>query len=261
MHAGRPTWWAVAVLAFAAAILPGPARAQVDIERMRQDSRGKGLYSRASLSLSTRSGNVDATNLELGGRVQYVHSRNTVFLAFSGDYGWQGGEQFSNQGLAHLRYVRSLTDRVAAEVFVQSDYDKSRLLDARALAGAGGRFEVARGERLGIALGTSCMFEHEKLSLPPAARHPDETDVGRWSNYAGVRWTINERSTLSTTAYAQPQIDDFGDVRVIAEGALETKVAGAVSLALTGRLRHDSRPPDGIESTDTKLGTALAVSF
>jgi hypothetical protein len=263
MHASRATRWAMTagLLALAATVGPRPGHAQVDIERIRQQSGQEGFSLRATLSLSTRSGNVDATNLEVGGRAQLVRSRNTVFVAFAGDYGWQGGKQFSDQGLTHLRYIRGLRGRLASEVFVQGDYDKARLLDRRGLAGAGLRLELDSREGTGVSLGSSYMFEHEELDLPATARHPARTDANRWSSYAGLRWSINDHSGVSATAYVQPRFEDLGDYRVIAEGGLETRVGGAVALSVTGRLRHDSRPPDGIESTDTKLGTGLVVSF
>lgn len=228
---------------------------------MRQESPDEGLSARLNLGLTARSGNVDATSLEFGGRAEYRRGLRTVFLAFLGDYAWQGGEQFSDQGLAHLRYVHGLTPRFALEAFLQGDYNDARLLDARAVAGAGVRVEVIAAESAAVSLGTSYMFEHEEVDVPPGDDHPRETDVSRWSNYAGVRWGIGDNAAMSVTGYVQPQLDDFEDVRVIAQGALDAKVAGPLSLALTYRLRHDSAPPRGVESTDSRLGTTLTVSF
>jgi putative salt-induced outer membrane protein YdiY len=243
------------------ACMPVCTGAQVNIERMRQKTPEEGVSLRASAGLSSRTGNVDATNLDVGAFVQYHRGRGTTLLAVQGDYGWQGGEQFSNQGLAHLRYTRWLDGTFALEAFVQSDYNKARLLDARALAGAGLRAAVIDGERVGIDAGTSYMFEVEEVDVPAGAEHPDRTEVSRWSSYVGLRWKMSDNASLSATGYVQPQIDEFDDVRVISSGALDTKLGGAFTLTVSYSIRHDSEPPDDIESTDTQVGTQLGVSF
>ncbi len=247
----------------AIALLCAPARvaAQVNIEGMRQESPDEGLSARLSAGLSTRSGNVDITNLELGGRAEYVRGRDTFFFVFAGDYGWKDGDRFSDQGLVHVRFTRSLNDRFALESFAQTDYNGARLLDARALAGGGVRARIVDSGRVGIAVGTSYMFEHEEIDVPPGAIHPVGTDVSRWNNYVGLRWTITDNARFSLTGYAQPQFDDLDDIRVIAQSALEAALGGPVSLSVTFRIRHDSEPPDGVEDTDSKLSTGLTVSF
>jgi hypothetical protein len=249
----------VAVLVLAAA--PVALRAQVNIESMRQQRGQDGFSVRGSLDLSTESGNVDKTDLGINTDARYRRALKNVLLAFQGDYGWQGGEQFSDQGLLHLRYTHGLNRVFALEAFVQTDYNKARLLDARALAGGGVRVSLVESERAGVAVGASYMFEHEELDLPPGADHPEETDVDRLSSYVGLRWTINDNAALSVTGYVQPQVDEFDDVRVIASGAVETRVVDHVSLRLGYRLRHDSRPPDTVESTDTKLSAGLGIAF
>jgi hypothetical protein len=238
-----------------------PSLGQVNIERRRLERPSGGASAQLSASLSARTGNVDVTSLEAGGSARYAGSNRVVLLVFLGDYGWKDGERFSDQGLAHLRYTHGLTRRFALEAFVQGDYNGARLLDSRALAGGGVRATVIDEERAGLTVGTSYMFEHEEIDVPPGARHPAETDVWRWSSYAALRWRIGENAGASATGYAQPDVEDFEDVRVIAEGSLEARIREPVSLTVTFRIRHDSAPPDGIDDTDGKLTTGLAVSF
>lgn len=247
------------VIAAVLVCLPGVLAAQVNIEKMRQGAEALGFSASLEANLSSQSGNVDLTALGLEARTEYRWPSDTVFLVFRGDYGWQGGRQFSNEGLAHARAIHWLSGRVAVEGFVQSDYNTARLLDARGLTGAGMRLRLIRGKVVRVTMGTSYMFEHEALDLPPGATHPDRTSVSRWNNYGGASWTPNDRTNLSATAYVQPQFDAFDDVRVLLDGSLDTRVVGAMSLAVTFRLRYDSKPPDGIEPTDTKLTTGLAV--
>lgn len=253
--------WAALAVACGVALAAAPAAAQVNIESMRTANAGDGYSARAGVSLTSRTGNVDATSLEIRARTQYKRDDRTVFLIFSGDYGWQGGRQYSNQGLAHLRYVHGITRLVAAEVFAQSDYDKSRLLDARALAGGGVRLRFVDEKKAGFAVGVAAMYEHEEVGVPPGATHPARTDVARLSSYLSLRRSLNDKTAVHATGYVQPQVDDFEDVRVIGTGSLETALAGHFSLTVSLRVRHDSRPPDTIKRTDTRLDTGVVVSF
>lgn len=254
---GRSLCAALAVLL----LWPVVPSAQVNIEKMRRDGVDDGFSVRAGVDLSDRSGNVDLTELGIDANIRFRRGPQSTLLIFKGDYGWQAGTQFSNEGLAHLRYTHGLNATLALETFAQSDYNEARLLDARWLAGAGMRASVVDSERVGLHVGTAYMYEVEDLDLPPEATHPDHTEVSRWSSYLGVRWRVGDHAALSATGYIQPRFDAFEDVRVISSGSLDTKITGALSLTLGYSVRHDSRPPDGIESTDSKLSTGLRVAF
>ena len=72
--------------------------------------------------------------------------RGHVHFIGSGDLGWEGKERFSNEALAHLRYVRALGSRLHGEAFGQVNYDQSRRLDFRGLVGSGIRLALIAGE-------------------------------------------------------------------------------------------------------------------
>jgi hypothetical protein len=238
-----------------------PVRAQVNIEKMREDGAGAGFSTDLSLLFSTRSGNVDITELGLSLRQDYVAQKSTSFLIVHGLYGWKDGDAFSNEGLLHLRHVRKDWKPAAPEFFTQVNYDKARLLDFRSLGGGGVRIRFFEGERLQMAWGTAYMIEYERFDLPPDAWHPRSNTHHRWSNYVSLKADLGESTTLAWTTYLQPRFDDFGDLKTLNDGELETDLVSRLALTVTIRLRYDGRPPDGIEKRDTLVLTGLRVEI
>jgi hypothetical protein len=248
-------------------IAHGHAGAQVNIEQYRAGVEETGYAGRISAAVSTRSGNVDVTTLDLEHRSDLVGDGIRTFLVARGEYGWQGGSSYSNEMLAHVRHIRGTDGRVRAETFIQTDYNLKRLLTSRVIAGAGVRIGImgGTGDTGGnggtLWFGTAIMGEHEVYDLPPGAVHSDEETVGRWSNYLTGRLALGAHADIALTGYIQPRLDAMDDLRVLNESALTVKAAGGLSVTVTFRLRYDSDPPDGVEDMDTTLKTGITLTF
>ncbi len=242
-------------------LIGSPVGAQVNIERMRASPDDKGFSTGVHFLFSTRSGNVDITQLGLNVRTDYITERTTSFLVGRGMYGWQGGDPFSNEGLLHLRHVFRGREWIHPEGYVQIDYDKARHLTHRSIGGAGFRFNVLRGETVELSVGSAYMLEYERYDLPPEALHSQKNTHHRWSNYVSLRAVLSDHVTLTWTSYVQPRFDAFDDLKTIGEGGLESEVNDLLALTMTLRLRYDSAPPDGVEKRDTFFLTGLRVDF
>lgn len=244
-----------------ALVLNGPLAGQVNTEGLRRADLEPGVSGQAGVDFILRAGNVQLFLLAPSGRLDMAGERWTSFFVAQADFGWAGGERFSNQALMHLRYGYQVAERLTLEAFTQTDYDRSRRLSLRALAGGGPRLPLARSEGWELLLGTSYMFEHERLDLPPEALHPVETNAHRWSNYVTVRGGSGQRLGVVATAYAQPRFDDFGDTRVLGDARLAVQIIGALSLQVSGVVRWDGRPPDGTEKLDLSLRSGVRVDW
>lgn len=239
----------------------GPAGAQVNIEQYRVGTEKTGYSGRISAAVSTRSGNVDVTTLDLEHRSDLAGDGIRTFLVARGEYGWQGGNRYSDEALAHLRHIRGTGGRVQPEAFIQADYNHKRLLTSRELAGAGVRIGIMGGERGTLWWGTAIMGEHEKYDLPAGALHPGEETVGRWSNYLTGRLALGGHADIALTGYIQPRLDAMDDLRVLNESVLSVVAVGELSVTVTFRLRYDSDPPDGVDEMDTTLKTGISLTF
>lgn len=241
--------------------LTPPAAAQVNIEAQRRAPSDLGLSGTVAADLLLKTGNVEHFRVGVGGRVDYETASTSTFLVGKGNLGLVGSNRFSNAGLVHLRHGRLWLPRLMPEAYVQVNYDEPRLLEFRAVAGGGVRVTLTDTESVGLWLGSGYMFEHERLDLPDTASHPRTTSANRWSSYLSGRLSAADNLTFVATGYAQPQMDDFADFRILCEMSLGVSVTRALALTVGFSLRYDSRPPDDVVSLDTELKNGIAVAF
>lgn len=251
----------LAAATLALAPVAGALDAQVNTERLRRTDVEQGLAGQAGLDLTVRAGNVELVLLAPSVRIDVRSARWNTFLVTQADFGWQRGERFSNQALAHLRLGYRAAEPLVLEWFAQGDYDRSRRLTLRALTGAGPRLLLVRTPAWEAALGTAYMFEHEELDLPAGAVHASRTDAHRWSSYVTVQGRAGDRLAAVVTAYAQPRLDAFADVRMLGDARLAVQLAGALGLQVSGLVRWDGRPPDGTDGLDLTVRTGVAVEW
>ncbi len=235
--------------------------AQVNIEKHRKVKMEPGFSGLANIGISAKTGNKDIQEIDLEGRVDYQSDKFYAFAVAQGEYGWQGGKQFSNQALFHLRYVYSLTGTVKLEIFSQIDYNKARLLLFRSLGGAGLRFNLIKSEVSSLNYGLAGMIEHEKYDLPVTAVHPVQTTVFRISNYLAYRLKLNGNASVASVVYYQPEAIEFGDYRILSENSLHVKITDRFGLSVEFNLRYDRLPPDGKKALDTNTKVGFTIGF
>jgi putative salt-induced outer membrane protein YdiY len=105
------------------------------------------------------------------------------------------------------------------------------------------------------------MLEQERLALPDTAVHAVQTTVLRSSSFLTFRLTPGERLVVTSTMYAQPQLDDVRDIRILENLRLASPITEQIALTISFDLRYDSRPPDGIARLDTTLRTGVTYTY
>ena len=239
--------------------LIAPCEAQVNIERLRPEV-STGTTGLIQLDLTLRSGNVDLIEITPAAAIGFSQGAMRWTLLASGDLGWEDGERFANEALAHIRLNRRLRPRLGIEAYGQANYDKARRLDTRYLVGAGFRFCVS-GDGVESWFGSSLMAESERHEVLPADFHAADTDDLRWSSYLSVRASISETAGLTGTVYVQPVVSAFDDYRVLANISIDTRIAGKLSLSVSAAVRRDSDPVGGVAETDSRLSTGLGMNW
>ena len=235
--------------------------AQVNIEKFRNTTQDSGYSGIIEFDVSHRTGNVELTTLEVESRLDHVRDTMQSFVIIRNDYGWQGGKQFSNEGLIHVRHVFRTQSAFQPEIFVQTDYNKKRLLNYRALAGLGIRRVLYSTTNMAFKAGTALMPEREEYDVDGANSQNKTVSVLRWSNYITTNIPLGGHTRWTSTTYIQPDLADFADIRVLADTELSIKLYTQWSLVIAVNLRYDSEPPDGIESLDTELKPGLVLIF
>ena len=98
---------------------------------------------------------------------------------------------------------------------------------------------------------------HENEVLHDALSEPG----WRASFLVSAGWKLTPSAQLSSQIYFQPLLSDTGDFRVLNDTGMTVRVLGPLSLQVSLRLAHDSRPPAGVESTDLSFRNTLAITF
>jgi len=233
-----------------------PLRGQVNIERFVAGVDSSAFLSASQLNIEYKKGNVDFQQISLEHLSRWRLEKQSFLVIYKGELVWENGRRFVAEMLLHGRYMHRLTKGMYGEFFLQSDFNKARLLDSRSLGGAGFRLPGAWGMK-NMTLGLSLFFEHEEYGLPSSARHAPRTEAWRGNGYISLAHEIREGLKASFSAYVQPDVSDAGDLKAIAALALDIGITEKWSIALTGDGRYDSRPPDGIREWDVNLDVGI----
>ena len=221
----------------------------------------QGYSGLVELDVSHRTGNVELTTLEVKLRLDRRSEKMHSFLVLETEHGWQGGRQFSNDGLIHARNVFLLRPALQPEIFIQSNYDRGRFLTYRLLVGVGIRSSLTSRENIELSVGTALMPEHEEYDLQKTNSHELEVTALRWSNYISQYIQFANNTRWTSTFYIQPDMADFKDIRLLLNSELALKLFKRFSLVIAYSLQYDSRPPDDVESLDMKLEPGVVLEF
>lgn len=234
---------------------------QVNTEKYRSIEDSLGFAGIMKLDASIQTGNTDLQLIGSQILFDYKKPGSRILLILNGDYGWNNGEQFSNEALAHLRFVRSLNQSLKFEIFTQLNYDKSTLLLFRSLGGAGLRFKLFETKNSVFWFGSAYMLEYERYSAPRRFINKKKILANRWSNYLTYNLTIQKNVSISSVIYYQPRFDLWRDTRILADNSLIVNLSNSLSLSVDFDLRYDRFTPVGIKEVDTKSKVGFIYSF
>ena len=234
---------------------------QINTERFRLDSDSIGFTGVAEIDITAITGNTDFQFINLGGRLNYNWGDGYTFLVADGGFGWDKGERIFNQALLHLRHVQDLSELIQAEIFVQTDLNKKRLLTERELIGGGLRFRILKSDNFKLRLGTSYYFEHERYKVSVNSVHGNNLFANRLSAYLTFELKIKDDVKLVMINYIQPQVGKWDDHRIISDNSLVIELSSLVNVNVGFNLRYDPRPPETIKDTDTFTKFGFGFSF
>ena len=235
--------------------------AQVNTEKYRKLTESLGFSGTASIDATINTGNNDEKEVGVEGHFDYNFTKSLLLLIVKGDYGFVNGKEYSDQVLAHIRYLFRWNENLSLEIFSQYDFDKNRLLLNRKLFGGGIRPIVFRTENSQMWFGISYMYEIEKFDLTSNSIHPINDFESRLSSYITYRLNIEKNIGLSSVVYFQPEIGNWDDIKILSENSILVDVLKNVGLRIDFNLRYDSKPPDSIKKLDTKSEFGITFTF
>jgi Protein of unknown function, DUF481 len=202
--------------------------------------------------------------LDVGGAGSILVRRGRVLgLALArGEYGTSRGLTLTKKSFEHVRARIELDCRWRWEVFAQHEYDQFRRLSLRALAGTGPAFQIIDAKPVAVLAGAAYLFEYERLDTRPGTLDAgDRTTAHRASLYVTGHENLGAGVVIVETLYAQPRLDHPGDVRVLGQLSVHSKLSSRIALKDSLTVAYDRTPPAGIKRYDTQLEVALIVTF
>jgi hypothetical protein len=202
--------------------------------------------------------------LDLGGAGSVLVRRGSVLglVLARGEYGTSRGLTFTKKSFEHVRTRVELDCRWRWEVFAQHEYDQFRRLSLRALVGTGPALQIVNDKAVAVLAGAAYLYEYERLDTRPGTLDAGERTVAhRGSLYVTGHEQPGAGVDIVETVYAQPRLDDPGDLRMLGELAVLTKLSSRVALKNSLNVAYDRTPPDGIKRYDTQLEIAVLVTF
>ncbi len=252
---GRCTTAAV-LASLASAATAGPV--SIGIPHRQLEERGRILNLNASFS--SRAGN--GSGFQVGGAILGAATagggRHLFLIRTNGDYGEFENTITASNTFAHLRHQYSLLPWWSTDAFVQVQQDRFQRLRSRTLVGGGPAFQLYRSNQVILHTGTGIMHERERYL---GSSELDRADTFRSTSYLSFSADLGERATFSLSAYVQPRLADWSDLRVLDEAALTVSVNSWLTTSLGFVIRHDSAPPAGVKKTDVEVRHSLGLTL
>jgi hypothetical protein len=190
------------------------AHAQIlNIERYRLEkdtTKNLLIKATAGLSLYNRSAAVDAPVNLFGYKwdinSMYHTGKHALIFVSNFDYLKINDNDFLNFGLIHGRAIYNMEKKLNYESYVQYSFDNFRGLAPRWIFGGSFRDRLINSEKITFVLGIGLLYENETW-LHPIDKNDVNVDFVKSSNYASLRWTINDYVDLNMVQYYQVGYD------------------------------------------------------
>lgn len=221
-----------------------------------------GAIGQVELKLNWREGNNPLFDVGGGGSVVGRLGPVLGLVLGRGEYGTSRGLTLTRKSFEHARTRIELGPQWRWEAFVQHEYDQFRRLSLRALAGTGPALQIIDDKAIALLAGAAYLFEYERLD-----RRAGASDAGLCStaHRASVYLTGHEEPgagvLIVETVYAQPRLDHPGDLRLLGELSILSKLVSRVALKNSFTVAYDRTPPDGVRRYDTQLEVAIVVTL
>jgi len=256
----------VIVIALVALVgLPRPAEAQiVNVQgQLAKPPREDGVTGQAELKLDWREGNNTFFDIGGAGSVLLRRGRLLGLALVRGEYGNAGGGiAIARRAFEHVRTRVTIDCRWRWEAFAQHEYDAFRRLSVRAVAGTGPALQILNEPRVGLLAGAAYLLEAEQLDTRAGRIDAGlRTLASRASIYVTGTEQLGTSASIAHTVYVQPRLDDLGDLRVLGELSVTTKLSKRIALTDGFSAAYDRTPPDGVRRYDTALKVAVVVTF
>jgi len=190
---------------------------------------------------------LDATNTL---NLQLQHYKELLILASSYRFTYNGGQDFLNSGYVPLRWRHAYKNTWQPENFIQYQWDESRGMLHRFIAGTNARYNFWHKNNWEISVGSGPMYETElwnyagvDSSSKPVVQHNQQTSLLKSNTY--IRWEgkTSNTSNLSLVVFYQTPLNNlFGQYRLASSLHFDVAVSKHFNFGIAFSSLYDSRP-------------------
>lgn len=225
------------------------------LRRVSDTSKWSG-YSNLSFDLTKNKNNI--FNISNKIHAQYFYKKHLVLGINTIDYKTTNGKNLVNKSTQHLRYNYRFKQRLAWEVFAQSQYDKISAINFRGLIGTGPRFKLSKSDTYRFYTGIISMYEYEDTT---ELNTTITTTSIRNSSYISFSLFPKKNISIVSTTYYQPRYTLVKDYRISSDTSIALKVFKNLSFSVNFSYVFDAFPALNIPKEQYKLTNGLAYSF
>jgi len=265
-----PGWrraWATCAIAVALGD-PRPALAQiVNVQQLAGKPTHPGLSGHVALAGDLVTGNTQIATASGSATLYYRHAPWLALATVSGAYGVKGNagvwaaDPFQEKIFEHARLRRHLDGALAVEAFAQHEFDRWRRLQKRIVTGGGLRADVDAVAGLHVAFGLAWMAQWEQLLKPGPGDAAGLVLEHRLSTYAVGAVELSDHAALTATAYVQPLVTDWADLRGLGDLAVTVSASKATALRAGWLVGYDTRPPANVRGLDSTVKLSFIAAF
>lgn len=208
----------------------------------------------------------DASLLTLESSIDiiYVSDQHAYYLSGELNHYQATGDPVISTGYAHVRMDLKRKSKLSGEWYTQFNFDHSRHLQLRVIAGAGLKYQLVQKEEVDFDVGMGLMYEHEKWEN--LARDGTHTfnDMLKSSNYIKTNIELTDNINLAYISYYQIGYDDTIEdyrQRVSAQLQLEFEFSKHFSFMVEGSVHYENKPVIPINKTIYGIQNGLRYNF
>lgn len=214
-----------------------------------------GMYERLDLGFNFIKNDDEIFSFNTDFQIEFLQSKRLFLSITKFTFLKAGDENFVNTGLQHLRYNYHVSDLVTWEVFGQIQYNEQLRIRLRGLAGTGPRFTMDIGEKNGINLGLSYMWEYDEIAKSNEVHHDS-----RLNSYLSLFFNLSP-VIISSTTYYQPLFNQLSDYRMSNNTTVAIKFHKNWSFKTSFNLNYDSRLPDDVPDLVYSVSNGIRYRF
>lgn len=225
----------------------------LNIENFRIKTDTIGWSGKLGFNLSLTKNTKSLSNIGSNIHLQYQSKKNLYLILSNYNLLVSENQDLINKAVIHLRHNYKINKNLRSELFFQAQNNSISKIELRLLAGTGLRYKLSNMETKKFYLGTSLMYEHEKITdnLEPISK------LIRFSTYFSFNLYFDDKLSWIGTTYFQPAVKNVKDYRIATQTSLTYSFSKKLAFNTRFSLNYDAFPVIGIPKTDYNLSSGI----